>query len=123
MVCLRNICINTLHKGDNDDNNNNNNNNATLASYYRDYSKILSIVVRKAKIIDHDKLILNSHYKVKTTCGIINKESGKNKKRSEIQAWNVEGRKITDQQTIAETFNEYFAAMAENVKRQSKRIL
>ena len=23
MVCLRNICINTLHKGDNDDNNNN----------------------------------------------------------------------------------------------------
>ena len=35
MVCLRNICINTLHKGDNDDhdddnnNNNNNNNNNT----------------------------------------------------------------------------------------------
>jgi hypothetical protein len=34
MVCLRNICINTLHEGDNvddddddDDNNNNNNNN------------------------------------------------------------------------------------------------
>ena len=34
MVCIRNICINTLHKGDNDDddddnddNNNNNNNN------------------------------------------------------------------------------------------------
>ena len=24
MVCLRNICINTLHKGDNDNNNNNN---------------------------------------------------------------------------------------------------
>ena len=39
MVCLRNICINTLHKGDNDDdddddddndNNNNNNNNNKL---------------------------------------------------------------------------------------------
>jgi hypothetical protein len=31
MVCLRNICINTLHKGDDDDDddddNNNNNNN------------------------------------------------------------------------------------------------
>ena len=26
MVCLRNICINTLHKGDNDDDNNDNNN-------------------------------------------------------------------------------------------------
>jgi len=38
MVCLRNICINTLHKGDNDDddddnnddNNNNNNNNNNI---------------------------------------------------------------------------------------------
>jgi hypothetical protein len=26
MVCLRNICINTLHKGDSDDDDNNNNN-------------------------------------------------------------------------------------------------
>ena len=40
MVCLRNICINTLHKGDNDDdddddsNNNNNNNNNTRTSLF-----------------------------------------------------------------------------------------
>jgi hypothetical protein len=26
MVCLKNICINTLHKGGNDEDNNNNNN-------------------------------------------------------------------------------------------------
>ena len=36
MVCLRNVCINTLSKGDNDDdddddNNNNNNNNNGLS--------------------------------------------------------------------------------------------
>jgi hypothetical protein len=47
--------------------NNNNNNNATLGSYYRDCTKILSMVIRKAKIIEHDKLILNFHNKVKTT--------------------------------------------------------
>ena len=57
---------------------------------------------------------------MKTTWGIINKGSGKNKKRNEIQALNVEGKTITDQQTIVETFNEYFIATAENVKRQSK---
>ena len=43
MVCLRNICINTLHKGNNDDDyddddddddNNNNNNFCTMTSYY-----------------------------------------------------------------------------------------
>jgi hypothetical protein len=78
------------------------------------------MVIRKAKITKNDKLILNSQNKVKTTWGIINKVSGKSKKRSEIQALNVEGKKITDQQTIAETFNEYFVATAENVKRQSK---
>jgi len=37
------------------------------------------MLIRKVKIIEHDKLILNSH-KVKTTRDIINKESGKNKK-------------------------------------------
>ena len=96
------------------------NNNVTLASYYRDYTKILSVVIRKANIIEHDKLIQNSHNKSKTTWGIINKERGRNKKRSEIQALNVEGKKITDQQTVAETFSEYFVAIAENVKRQRK---
>jgi hypothetical protein len=37
MVCLRNICINTLHQGDNvddDDDDDNNNNNNTLAWAY-----------------------------------------------------------------------------------------
>jgi len=29
-------------------------------------------------------------------------------------------KKITDQQTVVETFNEYFVAIAENVKRRSK---
>jgi hypothetical protein len=55
-----------------------NNNNATLASYYRDYTKILSRFIREAKITENDQLILNSHNKVKTTWNIINKESGKN---------------------------------------------
>jgi len=58
-----------------------NNNNATLASYYRDYAKILCRVIREAKITENDQLILNSHNKVKTTWGIINKQSGKNKKK------------------------------------------
>jgi hypothetical protein len=48
---------------------------------------------------------------------------GRNKKRFEIQALKVEGNKITDQQTIVENFNEYFVAITENVKRQSKNNL
>ena len=66
-----------------------NNNNATLASYYKDYSKILSKVIKMAKRMEYDKLILNSYNKAKTTWDIINKESGRNKKRSEMQALKV----------------------------------
>jgi hypothetical protein len=70
-----------------------------------------------------DKLNLNSHNEVKTTRGTINQESGRNKKRREIQALNVEGKKIADQQTTAKTFNDYFVAITENVNRQSKNNL
>ena len=38
------------------------------------------MVIRNTKVTEHDKLILNSHNKVKTTWGVINKESGRNKK-------------------------------------------
>ena len=48
--------------------------------------------------MEHDKLILNSHNKVKITWDIINKETERNKKRSETQALKVEDKKITDQQ-------------------------
>jgi len=59
----------------------NNNNNATLACYYKDYSKILSKVIKVAKKMEYDKLILNSCNKAKTTRDIINKELGRNKKK------------------------------------------
>ena len=69
-------------------------NNHTLAFYYTDYTKILSSVIRKTKIIEHDKLIQNIQNKAKTTLrGVINKESGRNKERSEIQDLNMKGKK------------------------------
>ena len=40
-----------------------------------------------------------------------------------IQAVNVEGSKMTDQQTVAETFDEHFVATAGNVTGQSKNNL
>ena len=30
MVCLRNMCVDTIHKGDNDDDDDNNNNNSQV---------------------------------------------------------------------------------------------
>jgi hypothetical protein len=46
------------------------NNNHTVASYCRNYSKIQRVKKKKkANTIEHDKLILNSHNKVKTMWG------------------------------------------------------
>ena len=47
MVCLRNICINTLHTGDNGDDDDNNDNNKTTAyiSDPRDTCIIIIIII------------------------------------------------------------------------------
>jgi predicted secreted protein len=68
--------------------------------------------------MDHGKLILNSHNKVQTTWDIINKESGRKKKEVKTNS-KIEGKQIADQQTVAETVNEYCVAIAGNVYRQS----
>ena len=57
MVCLRNICINTLHKGDNDnnddddDNNNNNNNKLYLNTPFVPRNKHSVSVGKKEMLI------------------------------------------------------------------------
>jgi hypothetical protein len=62
--------------------------------------------------MEYDKLILNSHNKIKTTWNIINKESGRKNNSNNIEARDVDGKKIIDQQSIAETYNEYFVTIA-----------
>jgi hypothetical protein len=43
--------------------------------------------------MEYDKLILNSHNKIKTKWNIINKESGRKNNRNNIQALDVDGKK------------------------------
>ena len=62
MVCLRNICINTLHKGDNNNNNNNNdddddddnNNNFWLKQFTATHRHIAAIF---NKLIEEDQIL------------------------------------------------------------------
>ena len=52
MVCLRNICINTLHKGDDDDDDDdNNNNNINSFKNIKTIIEIQGIWNVKAKVI------------------------------------------------------------------------
>ena len=46
MVCLRNVCMNTLHKGDNDEyNNNNNNNNNNIATISNNCERFRDLIL------------------------------------------------------------------------------
>jgi hypothetical protein len=47
----------------------------------------------KAKHVEYDKLILNSHNKIKTMGNIINKESGRKNNSNNMQALDVDGKK------------------------------
>jgi hypothetical protein len=62
MVCLRNICINTLHKGDDDDdvdddNDNNNNNNNCKSDHTHTHT---SFIIQNAgkQIITEDIFVI-----------------------------------------------------------------
>jgi hypothetical protein len=80
----------------------------------------LTAIIKKAKRMEYDKLILNSHNKIKTTCNIINKESGRKNNSNNIHALDVDGKKIFDKKSIAETFNEYFVTIAEKIRKQTR---
>jgi hypothetical protein len=89
-----------------------------LRTYYRNYSRILTAVIEKAKRMEYDKCILNSHNKIKTTWGIIKKEVGRNINQVEINALRINGSKYDDQQKIVEEFTNHFVNIAENIKRK-----
>ena len=52
------------------------------------------MVIKKAKKLNNDTLIRNSHNHIKTTWDIINRESGRNKKRNELLALKFGNKKI-----------------------------
>ena len=57
MVCLGYICINTLHKGDNDEYYNNNNNNNNNNSYANKLNFVLRFNFKNRKDIPSVRLI------------------------------------------------------------------
>ena len=58
MVCLRNICINTLHKGDNEDDNNNNK-RMILKSELNARNKITAIGALAVAVLRYSFRIIN----------------------------------------------------------------
>jgi hypothetical protein len=92
-----------------------NSKNPKFKEHYKSYSKLLSKVIKEAKILQYKKQILTSYNKTRTTWNIFKSETGKKRGKEEISLLNINGKLIQNQQTTANSFNGYFSTTAEKL--------
>jgi hypothetical protein len=97
-------------------------NNPVLLKYYKDYCRILNMVVNQAKRITYEKQLRDSKNITKTTWNIINTEVCKKARKSKdnINALCIQGKRTTNLKTIVDAFNNYFIKIADNIHSQRK---
>jgi len=80
--------------------------------HYKSYCLILSKVIKAAKQLYYNNKIFKSN-KIKTTWDIIKMETCKNHTNKGTQLINIDGNLSTNQQSSANTFNNYFLTVAD----------
>ena len=88
-----------------------NSKNPKLKEHYKLYCKLLSKVIKEAKILQYKKHILTTYNKARTTWNIVKSKTGK----EEISLLNIKGKLIQNQQTTANSFNDHFSSIAEKL--------
>ena len=83
-------------------------NNCKWKAHYKSHCSILSKVINVAKQLYYNNKIYKSNNKIKTSCDIIKSETCKNHTNKCTQLINIDGKLITTQQSIPNTFNNYF---------------
>ena len=68
--------------------------NPKLKEHYKLYCKLLSKVVKEAKILQYRKQILTSYNKTRTTWNIVKSETGKRRGNEEISLLHINGKLI-----------------------------
>jgi len=71
------------------------------------YCKVLTEVIKRAKMNYYNNLIINSNNKTWTTWKIINDNINKDRQQQDILYINIKGSITRNNQTIANTFNDY----------------
>jgi len=78
------------------------------------YSKILSKVIKTAKMLHYNNQIFHSHNKIKATWNIIKSETGRNNiKYDKANVYNTD--KECNKSVNVENFNNYFLMIAETI--------
>ena len=90
-----------------------NSENPKRKEHYKLYCKLLLKVIKEAKVQQHKKQILTSYNKARTW-KIVKFETGKKRGKEAISLLNIKGTLIQNQQTIANSFNDYFYQQQRN---------
>jgi hypothetical protein len=73
--------------------------------HYKSYCRILSNVIKAARILHYNRNIVNSNNKMKTTWDIVKSDTGKETSNNGVHLLNIDGKLITNNHVIANSFN------------------
>jgi hypothetical protein len=71
--------------------------------------------MEKTKILNYVTQIINLNETIKTTWEIVKLKMGRKADNGNTHPFKVASRMINNQQNIADTFNNYFLSIAENI--------
>ena len=95
-------------------------NNSKLKAHYKSYCLILSKVIKGTKQLYYNNKISKSNNKIKTTWDITKTETCKNHTNKGTQFINIDGKLITNQQSIANSFNNCYLTVADKITSNIK---
>jgi hypothetical protein len=90
------------------------NNDEKLKNYYLRYSKILSKVIKAAKMLHYNNKIIQSHNKIKATWNVIKSETGGNNSKYDKLNTNNNCEEYS-LRINADNFNNHFLKIAESI--------
>ena len=90
-------------------------NDPKLKEHYRKYCKLLTKTIILAKKLHYSAMLTNSTNKPKTTWNIIKSITNNHKKSNNRLMMEIEGKRTTHHQTIAEKLNAYYVNVADNI--------
>jgi hypothetical protein len=83
--------------------------------HYKSYCRILSNVIKAAKKLQYNSNTINSDNKIKTMWNIVKSETGKRNCKIGVHQMNINGKLITNNHMIANSFNTYFSTIADKL--------
>jgi hypothetical protein len=99
--------------------NSRNSSDCEIKNNFKKYCEVLADVIKLAKKIRYNNVLVNSSNKTKTTWNIINENINKRPQKNDMSFPNVNGTITHSSQVIANTFNTHFLAVTQHIHTEN----